>query len=173
MAITQDMLHADRILYAACKATLWAFMEQHGIAIITVSFNGSGDSGIFEDYADLTFADLSTPSEKYTYVRDAMAHTPIGAIVGTQIEEGEQSLQDLVVLMASWIEDSADHGVDWWNNDGGQGKVEFILDGHGNDGRYYRRGIHMLVQQRIESYDDHDFSIEGEVDEPAEVSSPE
>lgn len=173
MPITMNDLTSDKVLYAAAMESIFAWMQEHGVAIITAGFHGEGDSGDFEDYLDLNMLDESTGQERYLEVSNTLDAALAGAHEVSDAEDNAKGLKGLILNIARKIEHETAHGVDWWNNDGGQGSVEFILDGHGKDERYYRRGICLTVEERVVEFQPHYFAIAGateaEVDaEPTE-----
>lgn len=108
-------------LHLAAKfSALWELMHKHELATITVSFDGSGDSGEITDvdYDGSNdrdkFADLDTGLE--FKLSEWMPEHP-----------GNRTLNELVHHLASYyINDNNDY--DWVNNDGGYGTVVFHAD---------------------------------------------
>jgi hypothetical protein len=163
MTITADSFRSDKLLFTACKTLVFDWMEANGASLIVADFSGGGDDGSFDSYASVYGPDQSNYSEAHR-----LSKLLSGAKAGSEADN--TSLDRLVVVMSAYIEDAAEHNVDWVNNEGGRGKVEWILDGTSDDGAHYRRGIHLTVEQRVESYDTHTYSIEGLVQDDAEVT---
>lgn len=157
---TDELLFRD-VQYAA----IFNWMETHKVSTITVRFNGEGDSGSFENDAELNTVS-PYDQENYTKIRESFETTRINTM---KSKAGKpNSLQQLVLDLAEKIEDEANHDVDWYNNDGGSGSVEWILDGTGEDGNHYHKGICLTVSARVIEYEHSYFSIAGVVEDTAE-----
>lgn len=160
----------DAILLRSMQlATIFEWMETNKLCKLSVDFNGEGDSGDFDDHVSIDYID----HEKYSlsdYVRlQEEIQSKIGEYKPTLggMEKGhntERTLNQLVVHLARNVEKETEHGVDWWNNDGGNGTVEFILDGVGLDGNTYHHGICLTVNERTVAYESHHHSVDGLVE---------
>ena len=162
----------------AVEAMIWEWMARTGAKTLTVEFNGEGDSGSFEDHVEVRFHDLhggeewvSPTPEQERAIQD-FERTLIPSLLDAQGEPC--SLGAVVQRLSERIEADTDHGVDWWNNDGGRGEITWILDGQGPDGEHYRRGICLTVEQRVIEYEATHIAITGdeEGDEEGEGSEP-
>lgn len=158
--------HADNsdqvIIDSIKRATVFNWMEDNQVSRLVVHFNGEGDSGSFEDYVEVF------PTEKGNYARISQLTEQMKEHELPHIQVGEgrpNTLWNLVLQMSESIESNTPHGKDWWNNEGGQGQVEWILDGEGEDGNTYRRGICLTVEERIVTVEGESFAIEGLVAE--------
>ncbi len=129
-----------------------------GIEGALVRFSGSGDSGDMESGADLIYRPRpGTNHVGYDALNEAFARTKIG----------EDKLE---AFIHAWAQDVMDkHGdewPDWYNNDGGDGSIEFIIDGEPeNSATHYRRGVHVTVNQNIVTQETTTFTYGGAVDE--------
>lgn len=149
-----DLLASDEIFYSACREKIFSWMEANGVARITMRFNGEGDSGQFDGYPEMALIDAGAPWDRYDALSTSMC---------TTCDESGTTIANLVSSIAHHVENTAHHGIDWWNNEGGQGHVEFILDGHDDAGVHYRRGISLTVEQRIVTYEGQTFTVLGAV----------
>jgi hypothetical protein len=163
MTITADSFRSDKLLYTACKTLVFDWMEANGASLLVAHFSGGGDDGSFDSYASVYGPNHSDYSEAHR-----LSKLLSGAKAGSKADN--TSLGRLVVVMSTYIEDAAGHGVNWVNNEGGRGRVEWILDGTSDDGAHYRRGIHLTVEERVLDYHTYIHSIEGLVQDDAEVT---
>ena len=158
----------------ALKAMVWEWMEQNGARMLTAEFNGEGDSGSFEEYVTVLFhnphsgEEWEHPTAEQERVAKEFAENKLTVLID---EQGNQrSLADAVRDLSEKVESDTDHGVDWWNNEGGRGEVNWILDGKGPDGLHYRRGLCLTVEARVIEYEATHIAVTG--DEEGEGSEP-
>lgn len=156
----------DAILVRSMQlATIFEWMETNKLSKLYVDFNGEGDSGAFDVYVKIEYKNNSTDyiTEDYTRLQDELqSYKP--TLGGVNREGGgERTLNQLVLSLAEDIEKEAEHGIDWWNNDGGNGQVEFITDDVGGDGNTYHHGVCLTVNARVIEYDTTYYSIQGMV----------
>lgn len=111
-----------------------------------ISFSGESDSGNFDDAVSpsLTSADDKWTNEAQQAVSDAWDR-----FKDFRFGPASFHLLDLIKEAAEHIMDT--HGQDWpdwYNDDGGRGMMQFILDGEGEDGNLYHKGVCVTVWQR-------------------------
>jgi len=144
----------DAILVRSMQlATIFEWMTTKKLTKLNVDFNGEGDSGSFDNYVGVEYPDEAKyTNQDYANLQNELnTYTP--TLGGMSRENGgERTLNKLIVDLAEDIEKETDHGVDWWNNDGGNGTVEFILDGVGQDGNTYHHGVCLTVNARVIEY---------------------
>lgn len=155
----------DPLLNAAYRSVVFDWMAAHGVAVIRARFDGSGDSGSFDAAPDIDIDVAEVPEGAGAGMRKPGGPDAYHAAYHSMIEApavpmrmlggdgvavtADLSIADLVLALSEHIEATTEHGVDWWNNDGGEGCVEWIVDGEGADGNHYRRGICLTVSQRV------------------------
>lgn len=160
----------DAILVRSMQlATIFEWMETNKLSILSVNFSGENDSGDFDEYISIEYVDYAKNFSTKDYERlqsEMDSYIPtLGAGDGK-----ERSLHKLIMHLARAIQKETDHGVDWWNNEGGSGVVEFIADGVGNDGNTYHHGVCLKVSERIIEYKHYYHNVQGMV-EPTEATS--
>lgn len=158
-------LNSDPLLLASYRALVFDWMEANGVAVMTLRFHGENDDGNFDSVPDLTLAPDdgrdANDWKLHKKIQKRLADAPAG--------QTEQSMRELFYDLCIHVEESVHHGVDWVNNEGGQGAVQWILGGYGEDEAYYRRGICFTVEARVISFDTAHYDICGRVeDEPNE-----
>lgn len=137
-------------------ATIFDWMERNQVAVLTVQFNGEGDSGSFEDYVETSGID----GVKLDY--DALQESLEKTLITPRLAgSSDNSLKGLIMGLSEKYEEKTDHGIDWYNNEGGRGQVEWILDGKGSDGRHYKRGVCLTVEARVIEYEGESFALFG------------
>ena len=134
----------DKLIFEACKSAVFDWMEKEGVAQITLTFDGPGDDGCFSDYPNFDPIDISADNTDFY---DRVSASAQSTVVGS--EYGGVTIHALLKAVGEHVEETAGHDVDWVNNDGGQGSVQFILDGLSSSDVHYRRGIHLEVGQRV------------------------
>jgi hypothetical protein len=161
----------DEFMEGILHEIVFNWMEENGVASLQCEFHGEGDSGSFEPGVSVVPLQGHTPydsmvwSKLYDLIQThVISPAPIGFKPGVTMAEFVHELSEK-------IEETTNHGVDWHNNDGGQGNVTWILDGHGEDGNHYKRGICLTVSARIIEYETTHFSVRNlDVVEEAEVT---
>lgn len=115
-AAKQRAALAEKVAHA--KASLFDCLEDAGIILITVDFDGSGDSGqiegifAFDEYGEVAVPDASLPCISLTPdVRSDTAES--------------HSVRDVVEVLAYDLLEEAHGG--WENNDGAYGEFRFDL----------------------------------------------
>jgi hypothetical protein len=106
--------------YAFNKLTLLAFMRENGIAQFVAHFDGSGDSGDFEDF-DVLDAAGQHMNIDIDEVKIDMLSSP-GIYAESSNPEIQNASVRAVIEDISWDAIGREHGG-WENNDGGFGKV--------------------------------------------------
>ena len=163
----------DAILVRSMQlATIFEWMESNKLSKLYVDFNGEGDSGAFEDYVNIEYKNSITDYTTEDYIRLQAELKSYKPTLGGVNQEGgsERTLSQLVLSLAEAIEKEAEHGIDWWNNDGGSGQIEFITDDIGGDGNTYHHGVCLIVNARVIEYNTTYYSIQGMI-EPTEATS--
>lgn len=98
------------------KTSLFDLLEAHGIVLVTVSFDGSGDSGQIED---ITACDknggVDLPNEGLP--------TPVPDPAAASGDDKPQPVSDVIETLAYDLLES-EHGG-WENNDGAYGEFRF------------------------------------------------
>jgi hypothetical protein len=153
-------------------ATVFEWMTTNKLSKLSVDFNGEGDSGDFDDYVSIEYTNPSSDytTEDYSRLQGEL-ETYKPTLGGVNKEGGnERTLKQLILSLARAIEQETEHGVDWWNNDGGNGQVEFITDDVGNDGNTYHHGVCLTVNARVIEYETTYHTIQGMVG-PAEATT--
>lgn len=139
------------------KDIVFNFMEAHGLTRITADFNGEEDSGSFNSELMLEFNDPQKYIEYpqlYKLIQNYRIPNPPPGFTESP------TMEEFILTLSQRIEEESNHGIDWYNNDGGEGKVEWILEGEGEDGETYHRGICLTVSARVIQYDTHHFTIQ-------------
>jgi hypothetical protein len=145
------------------KDIIFNWMEDNRVTKVVATFNGEGDSGSFDQGVTLSFDhDGEDYGVRYNNLYKLVSTTKINPTPPGV--KGDVTIQEYVIHVSEEIESNTQHGMDWWNNDGGCGEVEWILDGVGNDGNHYKRGICLTVSERVTQYNTNHFTIQGEVD---------
>lgn len=104
-----------------------------GITEILVEFSGSGDSGNVEDprFYDAHDADITAQ----VATKDLEWPETVGNLVDGEWKTSEvlllRSLTNIVAEMADYALEQS--GLDWYNNDGGQGDMRFTFTPAGMD----------------------------------------
>ena len=156
----------DAFTWELERSTIFDWMRKNEIETLDCSFNGSGDSGSFDNYVGISLkSSVCNEDQKARRQRYESLYEEIR----TKIVMHGLTLQELVLERSAEIENHTNHGVDWWNNDGGKGNVQWILDGEADSGDYYKEGISLSISKRIIELDTSYFSITGNVnnDEPS------
>lgn len=114
---------AQNYIYMENLRRILPVLRQHGIEVVTVSFNGEGDSGSIDDisYAPRERGDeiKSLPVEHFgtsTFFDEGQWRRQAGLRQSTLNEALDELTYD-------YLEET---GVDWYNNDGGYG--ELVID---------------------------------------------
>ena len=98
------------------KANLFDFLEARGIALVTVDFDGCGDSGQIEGISAFDeHGEVALPEDKL-----AIAETSPAAATATDAGE---PVKDVIETLAYGLLES-EHGG-WENNDGAYGEFRF------------------------------------------------
>lgn len=92
------------------RAAIFAALKYAGIATVTVSFSGGGDSGSIDDVSA-----MNAGGDPVDLPEDAqLQFTRSGELVAQTLKEAIIDLADAVLERC---------GHDWYNNEGGQGEV--------------------------------------------------
>jgi hypothetical protein len=114
----ETLTHDD---YVASVRALISTLRILGVSVATVEFSGSGDSGSINDiYVDIG---LSLKEHEIEFVNPRDVYTPSG--YKKQYTRESISLYDALVTFT--YDQLSDTGLDWYNNDGGQGTLEIDL----------------------------------------------
>ena len=151
---------------------VFTWMEKYRVTKLVAFFNGSGDSGSFEDYLNIQTEDPKDFDGDVVRTIQKKLDTDKVQLTPHTLQPG-CSFQKYVLYLSRQVEREANHGINWWDDDGGQGTVEWILAGQGNDGKHYNRGICLTVEERITTYEATSFSIQGAVPEKENVGPSE
>lgn len=118
---------------AECRDTFMSKVQLLGIAHITIEFSGSGDSGDMHDpsYRDAKGEDISSK------VQETMIAWP-GAFSTILNGEWNETRTELRTTLDEAVKELGDKaleasGLDWYNNDGGQGQLEISFTPEGMD----------------------------------------
>jgi hypothetical protein len=134
--------------------TIFEQLRAAGASSITISFDGSGDSGSIES-VDIYNADnqrmqidltVIYPKEKSTWVDDKWV---------TETEEKEMPIAD--ALEAYCYDELEKTEIDWYNNDGGFGQMTINLDD--------KVEIELEVNTRYTEYHSETFDLTDELEE--------
>lgn len=144
----------------AHKQKLLALLRVHHIKEITVPYSGSGDSGNIEeafavDHAgnevDLTILKIDWPQSQAKY--NNITHK-------WERADGE-SLQTLAEVLGCVCNDALqDSGLDWYNNDGGQGELKMTFPDDGAEDVE----IVLNVGVNVTTTEDHTFDLSDGID---------
>lgn len=146
------------------KTFVFDWMEQHNVMTLTAHFNGEGDSGSFERFVSVALKPEAQSDAYYRHVNEKLDNTQT---VFRHNSNRALTLSKLVVAMSEEIETNTSHGVDWWNNEGGQGTVEWVLNGEDSNGDTIHRGIVLTVEERVIEYRSETFTVENNYVEPS------
>lgn len=114
-------------------ATIFQALIELGLEGARVPFNGENDSGQLDDPEPMTNA---WTTETYNIFNN---HT-------FPNHPNLPSLPKLIRQAAEHIQEThGDNWPDWYNNDGGRGTIDFIVNGEGDDGQHYTNGICVCV----------------------------
>lgn len=151
-------LTADQIIMRAVQEeTIFNWMEENKVESIIVNFSGEGDDGQFDHYIQVEPYREDGPNN------GSLQKVPVNTTVPGST--GPATLHQLIMDLAFGYEEESGHSIDWVNNDGGEGSIEFIMDGQGRDGEFYKRGVCLTVRERVTEYRDEFFAIRGRQDE--------
>jgi hypothetical protein len=134
--------------------TIFEQLRAAGASSITISFDGSGDSGSIES-VDIYNADnqrmqidltVIYPKEKSSWVDDKWI---------TETEEKEMPIAD--ALEAYCYDELEKTEIDWYNNDGGFGQMTINLDD--------KVEIELEVNTRYTEYHSETFDLTDELEE--------
>jgi hypothetical protein len=134
--------------------TIFEQLRAAGASSITISFDGSGDSGSIES-VDIYNADnqrmqidltVIYPKEKSSWVDDKWV---------TETEEKEMPIAD--ALEAYCYDELEKTEIDWYNNDGGFGQMTINLDD--------KVEIELEVNTRYTEYHSETFDLTDELEE--------
>ena len=134
--------------------TIFEQLRAAGASSITISFDGSGDSGSIES-VDIYNADnqrmqidltVIYPEEKSSWVDDKWI---------TETEEKEMPIAD--ALEAYCYDELEKTEIDWYNNDGGFGQMTINLDD--------KVEIELEVNTRYTEYHSETFDLTDELEE--------
>jgi len=150
----------DKLMEGVIRDIIFNWMADNDVAQLGVSFNGEGDDGNFESYINITpnYPNNVYNAEMYSTVNTNLynthlTNTPPGI-------EKNSTMANLVLQKSIEIEEQTNHGVDWYNDDGGNGEVIWLYNtDHG--GIHYDRGVRLIVRARVIEYDEHFFDIQG------------
>lgn len=106
------------------RATLLGALKLLGVQTVNVSFSGGGDSGSIDDITarDAAMNPVNLTTHELTWVATSSHYSSSGWV--TNSSDVIEPIRDIVERVAyAALEKS---GLDWYNNDGGQG--EFTID---------------------------------------------
>lgn len=148
---------ADEILQDSIRrGGVFAWMEENQVSKLIVDFHGEGDSGSFEDY--ISIQPVGDKLDRIEKLRTSLEETPNSFARGQP-----KTLHQLILELSEEIEEQTDHGIYWYNNEGGNGQVEWLLDAVGQDGNHYKQGICLTVNRRIIEYEGDSHCIDGSI----------
>lgn len=149
----------DPLMSGILQEIVFNWMEANSIGRLQCDFSGEGDSGSFDGGVTVYPLEAHTQhnSTEWSRIYDlaskyVISPAPPGFLFGVTMAE-------YVLKLSEEIENNTSHGVDWYNNEGGSGNVAWILDGEGDDGEHYKRGICLTVSERIIEYNTSHFSV--------------
>lgn len=130
---------------------LTAQLKMLGVAKVAISFNGAGDSGEIDN----------------TWLEDAntnVVEMPTDMVAWTKQVYGEQKPETKQVKLRDALEDIGyrvldETGMDWYNNDGGQGYLYLNVD----SGEVFTVRVEMEINYT--SHEDHEFEYDPNEDE--------
>ena len=106
------------------RAELLMRLKLLGIAVINVEFSGGGDSGSINDVIAKTPDDAEVDLEAQptmSWIVETSAHNPVTRQWEKSYRPAHLSLKSILTKMTDQaLEES---GLDWYNNDGGQGEL--------------------------------------------------
>ena len=125
-------------------------LKMLGVAKVVISFTGSGDSGEIE-YIELLNAN------------EDIIPMPVDMVAWTKQVYGEQKAEQKQVKLRDALEDIGyrvldETGMDWYNNDGGQGVVFLDVDGA-------VFGVRVEMEINITDTEEHEFKYDPNEDE--------
>ena len=142
-----DEFKIDNMIHDLWNTRIFEFMREKKIHSLEVNFSGEGDSGDFDDWVSI---DLNLPGysneDAYQEVRTAFDNS---AVIPNIPNAKKTELPSLMLFLAKKYEHDANHDVDWFNNEGGQGSVKWTSDGK----------VILLVQERVVSFIDHHYEV--------------
>ncbi len=121
----------EQEILPANKATLFRTLKNAGIAFVNIAFDGSGDSGQFENPVALDAEDKEIPLPE--------------AVVSIQVVSfGVGTIQTIDTNHADMLETLAcnvlqEHHGGWENNDGGYGQFRFLVEERSITLRFWER----------------------------------
>lgn len=129
---------------------LTAQLKMLGVAKVAITFSGSGDSG------EIEHTELYNANEDIIPMPDDM-------VAWTKQTYGEQGAASKPVKLRDALEDIGyrvldETGMDWYNNDGGQGVVFLDVDGA-------VFGVRVDMEINYTSHEDHEFEYDPNEDE--------
>lgn len=153
-------MYKDELMEGVIRDIIFNWMADNDVAELSLSFNGEGDSGDFEDYISITPNYPNNVYNKEVYSKanaslndTRLVNTPPGI-------DKNSTMADLVRKKSIEIEEQTDHGIDWYNDDGGNGVVLWLYNTE-DGGVHYDRGVRLIVRARVIEYDEHFFDIQG------------
>lgn len=152
----------DTTIWEAIQmSAVFDWMAQNGVAKLLVNFSGENDDGSFDSFVEMeltgTYSDMA-----YEAARNSLEAATVHV---THPGSQDNKLSTLVLDMSAAFENRTQHNIDWVNNEGGRGSVQWILDGEGTDGRHYKRGVCLEVEARVIEYQGESYAITGAVNE--------
>lgn len=133
------------------RELIWTAIKELNLTSIQVEFSGSGDSGqidgVFPNYnrAGKTREETSKETEA--------VHVRFNAYeVTLEDDKPPVKLADMIQEMTDALLGN-DEIPNWWDNEGGNGTVEWILDGEGDDGETYHKQAVVRVNVAVVTYE--------------------
>lgn len=126
-----------------------------GIAVITVDFSGSGDSGNINDVLAQTADGVEVKLDDQplmSWMEETSTHNPVTRQWDKSYHPANLSLESILTKMAEQALEETN--LDWYNNDGGQG--EFTIDFRESPPK-----IELQVGINYTQTDEHEFVFSG------------
>lgn len=126
-------------------------LKMLGVAKVAISFSGSGDSGEIE-YIELFNAnenDIPMPTDMVAWTKQTYGEQ--------KAEQKQVKLRDALNDIGYRVLDET--GMDWYNNEGGQGVVYLNID----SGSVF--GVNVDMEINITQTEDHNFEYDPDEDE--------
>jgi len=130
--------------------TLTTQLKMLGVSRVVISFAGAGDSGEIDDMY------LEDPNGTFIEM-------PTDMVAWTKQVYGEQKPETKQVKLRDALEDIGyrvldETGMDWYNNDGGQGNVYLLVEGE-------IFNVRVDMEVNYTSHEDHEFAYDSESDD--------
>jgi hypothetical protein len=130
--------------------TLTTQLKMLGVGKVVISFAGAGDSGEIDDMY------LESPSGEFIEMPNDMISWTKQVYGSQQSETKQVKLRDALEDIGYRVLDET--GMDWYNNEGGQGNVYLILEGE-------IFNVRVDMEVNYTSHEDHEFEYDSEEDD--------